>query len=317
MGLRAVSLSVVVSAVLAACSGGGGWPARLSIERWASPNPGSVNAYWIDEPDGIVIVDAGRNVTGGQKIADEVSRTGRRVAAILLTHPHPDHVGGLGVLHEKFPDTAIYASEATDKWMHDDPLKFYSLARQADPDYPQTLTYPTETFASDAELRIAGLTLQTADFGPDESATATVYFEPSSRALIGGDLTGNHVTPALIEGNSCGWLTDLAALSGRFGAADTVYPGHGDPASAGQQISEQRDYLKHYRELVRPAVAVDSDAGTTMTDRETRYLVSELDRAYPNYPRVASLPNLQELNVAAVGRELAAEATATMPPECD
>jgi hypothetical protein len=54
-----------------------------------------------------------------------------------------------------------------------------------------------------------------------------------------------------------------------------------------------------------------------MTDRETRYLVGELDRAYPNYPRAVSLPNLQELNVAAVGRELAAQATATMPPECD
>jgi len=61
--------------------------------------------------------------------------------------------------------------------MRDDPLNFYSLARQADPDYPQTLTYPMETFASDAELRIAGQTLQTADFGPGESATATVYFE--------------------------------------------------------------------------------------------------------------------------------------------
>jgi len=64
-------------------------------------------------------------------------------------------------------------------------------------------------------------------------------------------------------------------------------------------------------------VALDSKAGITMTDRETRYLVGELDRAYPNYPRVVSLPNLQELNVAAVGRELAAQATATMPPECD
>jgi glyoxylase-like metal-dependent hydrolase (beta-lactamase superfamily II) len=316
MGLRAVTLSVVVSAVLAACNSGGAGPARLSVERWASPNPGSVNAYWIDGPDGIVVIDAGRNVTGGQKIADEVSRKGRRVAAILLTHPHPDHVGGLGVLHEKFPDTPIYASEATAKWMHDDPLKFYALARQADPDYPPTLTYPTETFASDAELRIAGLTLQTADFGPGESATATVYFEPSSHALFGGDLTGNHVTPALIEGNSCGWLTDLAALSARFGTADTVYPGHGDPGPAAQQISEQRDYLKHYRELVRPAVAQGSDAGTTVTDRETASIVGELDRAYPNYPRVASLPNLQELNVAAVGRELAREATATMPPEC-
>src|SRR5258708_40243796 len=110
MGLRAVTASIVVSGVLAACSGGGGdggAPARLSVERWASPNPGSVNAYWVEGPDGIVVIDAGRNITGGQKIADEVSRKGRRVSAILLTHPHPDHVGGLGVLHEKFPDTPI------------------------------------------------------------------------------------------------------------------------------------------------------------------------------------------------------------------
>jgi hypothetical protein len=41
------------------------------------------------------------------------------------------------------------------------------------------------------------MTLQTADFDPGESATATVYFEPSSHALFGGDLTGNRVTPAL------------------------------------------------------------------------------------------------------------------------
>ncbi|HEX9498810.1 MAG TPA: hypothetical protein VF926_10645, partial [Mycobacterium sp.] len=59
------------------------------------------------------------------------------------------------------------------------------VPRHPDPDYPQTLTYPTETFASDAELRIAGLTLRTADFGPGESATATVHFEPASRALFG------------------------------------------------------------------------------------------------------------------------------------
>ena len=171
------------------------------------------------------------------------------------------------------------------------PAQVLLAGRQAD-HYPRTLTYPTETFASDAELRIAGLTLRTADFGPGESATATVYFEPASRALFGGDLTGNHVTPALIEANSCGWPMNLAALSGRFGDADTVYPGHGDPGPAAQQISEQRDYLKHYRELVRPAVAPDSDAAPTLTDRETQYIAGELDRAYPNYPRVASLPNL-------------------------
>jgi hypothetical protein len=77
------------------------------------------------------------------------------------------------------------------------------LAGPAGRSHPQTLTYPTETFASNTDLHIAVLTLQTADFEPGESATATVYFEPSSHALFGGDLTGNHVTPALIEGNSC------------------------------------------------------------------------------------------------------------------
>ena len=316
MRVRAISLSVILSAALTACGGGGDAHQGLTVERYVSPNPGSVNAYWIDRPDGIVIVDAGRNMSGGQKIADEVASKGRRVAAILLTHPHPDHVGGLGVLHERFPDTPIYASEATHTWMRDDPFAFYPLARQADPDFPQAITYATETFAGNAELHIAGLTLQTADFGPGESATATAYFEPTSRTLFGGDLTGYHVTPALIEGNSCGWLTNLAALSGRFGDADMIYPGHGEYGMAVHQINNQREYLKRYRDFVRPAVAPDSDGGMIVTEVETQTIVGQLDRTFLSYPPVASLPNLQELNVAAVGRELAAEATATVPQEC-
>jgi glyoxylase-like metal-dependent hydrolase (beta-lactamase superfamily II) len=200
--------------------------------------------------------------------------------------------------------------------MRDDPLAFYPLARQADPDYPQALTYATETFAANAELHIAGLTLQTVDFGPGESATATAYFEPTTRTLFGGDLTGYHVTPALMEGNSSGWLTNLGALSGRFGDADMIYPGHGDYGMAVHQINDQRDYLKRYRDIVRPAVAVDSDGATIVTEAETQAIVGQLDRTFLSYPPVASLPNLQELNVAAVGRELAAEATETVPEEC-
>ncbi|HTI74564.1 MAG TPA: MBL fold metallo-hydrolase [Mycobacterium sp.] len=317
MSLRAISVCVFFTAALAGCGGAADGHEQLRVERYASPNPGSVNAYWIDAPDGIIIVDAGRNTSGGQKIADMVAGKGQRVAAILLTHPHPDHVGGLGVLHARFPETPIYASEATDKWMRDDPLADYPLALQADPDYPQTLTYATETFAGNAELHIAGLTLQSVDLGPGESATATVYFEPSTRTLFGGDLTGYHVTPALTEGNSCGWLTNLAALSSRFGDADLIYPGHGDYGMAIHQINTQRDYLKRYRDLVRPAVTLDSDGGSIVTDLETQRIVDELDRTFLSYSPVASLPNLQELNIAAVGRELAAEDTATVPPECN
>jgi hypothetical protein len=67
---------------------------------------------------------------------------------------------------------------------------------------------------------------------------------------------------------------------------------------------------------VRPAVSPDSDVGVTVTNRENTHIAAKLDKAYPGYPLVASLPNLQQLNIDAVGRELATEATVIIPPDC-
>jgi hypothetical protein len=75
----------------------------------------------------------------------------------------------------------------------------------------------------------------------------------------------------------------LTVLGDRFGAAETIYPGHGDPGPAGQQISEQRNYLRTFRRLVRPAVTAESAGGAAVTPEE---VTAELDRIYPNYPRV-------------------------------
>jgi hypothetical protein len=79
--------------------------------------------------------------------------------------------------------------------MRDDPLGFYPLARQADPDFPSQLTYATETFTANGEILTVGLTFETAEFGPGESATATVYYEPSMRAQFAGDLTATTSHP--------------------------------------------------------------------------------------------------------------------------
>jgi hypothetical protein len=67
---------------------------------------------------------------------------------------------------------------------------------------------------------------------------------------------------------------------------------------------------------VRAAVTAGSAGGAAVTPDEVTQTTAELDRIYPNYPRVASLPNLQELNIQAVGRELAAESITNIPPEC-
>lgn len=292
-------------------------PAPAPIGRFASSNPGSVNTFWLPTAQGLVVVDAQRSLTDARSALAEIKRTGRPVAAILITHPHPDHVGGIGVLHEAFPKAPIYASQATVDFMRTDPLGFYKLTRSLPgSDYPPQLTIPDHIVAPNAPLDVAGIHLETAEFGPGEATTATAYYDPAGRTLFAGDLTADKATPALLEGNTCGWLTGLDQLHSRFPGAVTIYPGHGAPGTPAQLIDQQREYLHHFRRLVRAAIAAGSPSGATVTPEEQKSILDEVAKDYPGYPSVASLPTLAQENVKAVTRELTAENPATLPAAC-
>jgi glyoxylase-like metal-dependent hydrolase (beta-lactamase superfamily II) len=158
--------------------------------------------------------------------------------------------------------------------------------------------------------------LDTAQFGPGESQTATAYYNAESGELYAGDLTDNEATPALLEGHTCGWLTNLDQLQQRFPDAETVYPGHGAPAAAGPQIDAQRAYLQRVRSLVRAATDATTAKGRQVSAAEQASIVRTLEQDFPNYPSVASLPNLLAVNVKAVVTEISAERAATLPAAC-
>lgn len=68
-----------------------------------------LNVYLIDTPDGLVLVDTGLNAAQMQRLADGLTRAGRRltdIRHIFITHAHVDHIGGLAALQALLPLTA-------------------------------------------------------------------------------------------------------------------------------------------------------------------------------------------------------------------
>jgi glyoxylase-like metal-dependent hydrolase (beta-lactamase superfamily II) len=70
---------------------------------------GFINAYLVEEEDGLTLVDTGMGGNAKRLIA-AASAVGRPIVRILLTHAHDDHVGSLDALHAALPTAEVLIS---------------------------------------------------------------------------------------------------------------------------------------------------------------------------------------------------------------
>jgi len=169
----------------------------------------SANNVVLHERDEAVVVDSGYGAHAAQTVAlIERALSGKRLARLVNTHCHSDHMGGNAAIQRKFGcRTSIPGGEAPliERW--DEHALFLAIADQR----AERFHYE-DTFCDGDALQMGGLEWRVIA-APGHDTHAVMFYSPEARVLISGD--------ALWE-NGFGVVFPQLFGRGRIWRADTI-----------------------------------------------------------------------------------------------
>jgi glyoxylase-like metal-dependent hydrolase (beta-lactamase superfamily II) len=218
----------------------------IRVVRVLAPNPGireleGTNTYVVGEVPAFVI-DPGPDDEGHLQ---EVAATAGTVAAILLTHDHPDHAPG-----------AARLAESTGA----------PIRAMRPPDGGARLRDGERVVSDGTELQVVAT--------PGHSADHVAFWSADGAALFTGDTVLGRGTSVIDppEGDLAAYLRSLRRM--RDLGPRTIYPGHGPVVL--RALAKLEEYLEH-REL-RERQVLDALEGGARTIEE---LVAGIYADYP------------------------------------
>ena len=275
---------------------------RPQIHRWTAPGLGSVNTYWIETESAVLVIDGQRELSKARLVRADIERTGKPIVAAFLTHPHPDHFGGIGVLAPPGSGVPLYGSRQTRESIAEDRFGLVKASHEVvKDDFPAQVTLPDQLLEDGQELTVAGLRIQVRELGEGEAECTTALYLPEWRALFCGDVIQDRMTAFLLEGRSQAWLEQLHRLAALFPGVERLYPGHGEPGTRDELVERQAEYLRRFRGLVQSELR----NGSLAEGAEAR-IVTAMRERYPGYVPVAAIPDLLDKDVSSLARELGA-----------
>jgi glyoxylase-like metal-dependent hydrolase (beta-lactamase superfamily II) len=208
----------------------------MRIFRVLCPNPGlreldGTNTWILGERPSIV-VDPGPSIESHLR---EVAASAGDLAAILLTHDHPDHAPGATELAEMTGAT-VHAVRPPDggERLHDG----------------QAIT------VGSVEVRVVAT--------PGHTPDSVSFFVPAASALLTGDTVVGRGTSVIDppEGDLTAYLRSLERL--RDLSPRAIHPGHGPLVLDG--VAKLDEYLEHRRMREEQVLAALADGGRTIQD---------------------------------------------------
>jgi glyoxylase-like metal-dependent hydrolase (beta-lactamase superfamily II) len=227
-------------------------PRRVPLEVEVFTGPESAffaTSALVFGPRHELLVDTQLTRSAGRELAEWVAGKARTLAAIVITHPHPDHYFGTEEVLRLFPGTPVYADPSVIEEITRTGLAKVTQWRQVfgddvtiRPIVPGPL--PTDT------MLIDGSPVHLLAIGQGDCRTCTVVHVPGARTVISGDVAfnGTHLwTADTTPEQRADWLASLETLRGL--GADRVVAGHRAPGQdddAARVIAFTGDYLREF-----------------------------------------------------------------------
>jgi hydroxyacylglutathione hydrolase len=219
----------------------------LAVNRYELGRIGT-NCYVVRADDSAaeaVVVDPGAEAA---RVLDELGALGARCTAILVTHGHWDHLGGVADLAEATAAPVHMAEE--ERLLLEDLNSFTPPGVELRPYRPDVLLQGDET------LELAGISFQTLRV-PGHSPAHLAYY--ADGALFSGDLVfAGSVGRTDLPGADWDTLVgSIRMLAQRFPPETVVYSGHGPPTTLGAELA-RNPFLAELRATPSSALS-DSD----------------------------------------------------------
>jgi glyoxylase-like metal-dependent hydrolase (beta-lactamase superfamily II) len=271
--------------------------------------PGHVHCYLLEGDDGWTLVDTGLSLPESPELYAELARR-LRIARVVVTHFHPDHVGA-----------AAHAREATGAPVHQGALDYEQCVHVwGNPEWPQVIAdwflrhgvpppvanellevgsayAPFIRYAADPEVIGVGDVIDGWDVLATPGHADGHLALLRDRVLIAGDHLLPTISPAvgLYPDSRPDPLGDYLSSLERTASLDLrlALPGHGDPIN--DPAGRSRALIEHHRSRLDATVRAVDDGARTGYEVSLSLFGRELAPAARRFAVAETLSHLERL----------------------
>ena len=206
--------------------------------------------------DRAVVIDAQLTTGAAGLLADTIAATGRSLDTIIITHAHPDHVLGLAVLLERFPDARPVAHPAIQSILAGAVGPMRDALANAFPGAIADTAVAPDALTAD-HVMLEGERIDVLDPMHGDTDLVTPVHIPALDTLVAADIVYADTHLWLAENTTpertALWRASLDALEGI--GASTIVPGHRQPDTPNDAstLAKTRAYLDQWDAAVAEA----------------------------------------------------------------